>query len=88
VIDRTTRDTFEGTKAPNLLERACAQVERRLAAYRPVETDPAVDAAMREVIAAGLESQSELPRLPPPPEGGGAAVDGRRRREHRRRRSM
>jgi trimethylamine--corrinoid protein Co-methyltransferase len=86
VIDRTTRDTFEGTRAPNLLERACEQVERRLAAYRPVETDPAVDAAMRELIAAGLESQGELPELPPPPEGSPAGpAEGRRGRSGRRR---
>ncbi len=86
VIDRTTRDTFEGTRAPNLLERACEQVERRLAAYRPVETDPAVDAAMRELIKAGLESQGELPELPPPPEGSPAGpAEGRRGRSGRRR---
>jgi trimethylamine--corrinoid protein Co-methyltransferase len=85
VIDRTTRDTFEGTKAPNLLERACEQVERRLAAWRPVETDPAVDAAMRELIKAGLESQGELPELPPPPEPADASPGGGRRQSRRRR---
>ncbi|RPH97408.1 MAG: hypothetical protein EHM68_08420 [Lysobacterales bacterium] len=85
VIDRTTRDTFEGTRAPSLLERACEQVERRLAAYRPVETDPAVDAAMRELITAGLEAQSELPALPPPPEPAGESPGGGRRQSRRRR---
>jgi len=87
VIDRATRDTFEETGAPNLVERACEQVERRLAAYRPFDTDPAIDRAMRELISAGLESQTELPELPPPPEPGAAGDDGRRRRSSRRRRA-
>jgi trimethylamine--corrinoid protein Co-methyltransferase len=86
VIDRTTRDTAEKSKGPDLLARATEQVEKRLAAYTPVETDPAVDAAMRELILAGLESQDTLPDLPPPPEGAPAgAVAGRRKNRRRRR---
>jgi trimethylamine--corrinoid protein Co-methyltransferase len=87
VIDRTTRDTAEDDKGPDLLARACEQVERRLAAYEPFETDPAIDAAMREIISSGLESQEQLPDLPPPSvsnrprEGAGS---GRRRRRRRR----
>jgi trimethylamine--corrinoid protein Co-methyltransferase len=83
VIDRTTRDTFEETGAPNLLERACEQVERRLAAYQPFETDPAIDEAMRAVIMEGLESQESLPEVPPPPKPV-ASTEGRRRRGRRR----
>ena len=84
VIDRTTRDTAEKTRAPDLVARACEQVERRLANYRPVETDPAIDSAMRELILAGLESQEQLPDLPPPPEPRAGAEPGRRRGRRRR----
>ena len=85
VIDRTTRDTAEKTKGPDLVARATEQVERRLAAYKPIETDRAVDAAMRELILAGLDSQDRLPDLPPPPEGGPAGAARGRRKSRRRR---
>jgi len=83
VIDRTTRDTADQSGGPDLLERACAEVERRLAAWRPVETDPAIDEAMRAVIRAGMESQDRLPDLPPPPDAPAAAAAGRRRGRRR-----
>jgi trimethylamine--corrinoid protein Co-methyltransferase len=83
VIDRTTRDTADPSGGPNLVERACAEVERRLAAWRPVETDPAIDEAMRAVIRAGMESQDRLPDLPPPPDARAAAAAGRRRGRRR-----
>jgi trimethylamine--corrinoid protein Co-methyltransferase len=87
VIDRATRDTDAAGSVPDLLERAAAEVERRLAEYQPVPTDPAVDAAMRDIIRNGLESQENLPETPPPPAGdkepGGS---GRRSRRGRRRR--
>ena len=85
VIDRTTRDTSDKSRGPDLVARACEQVERRLAAYRPVETDPAINQAMRELILAGMESQSELPELPPPPEPAAGPAEGRRSRGGRRR---
>jgi trimethylamine--corrinoid protein Co-methyltransferase len=94
VIDRTTRDTAEKSRGPGLVERACSEVERRLAAYRPVETDPEIDAAMRAVIREGLQSQDRLPDLPPPDHSAagpaaspaaGPAVRRRRRRRGRHR---
>lgn len=85
VIDRSTRDTSDKSRGPDLLTRACEQVERRLASWRPVETDPAIDAAMRELILAGMEPGSELPELPPPPEPAGERA-GTGRRANRRRR--
>jgi trimethylamine--corrinoid protein Co-methyltransferase len=84
VIDRTTRDTFEDTGAPNLLERACEQVERRLANYQPFDTDPEIDEAMRAAILEGMESQESLPEVPPAPQPV-AAAEGRRSRGRRRR---
>ena len=46
-------------------QRATLEVDRRLAAYRPIETDPAVDRELRAIIRAGLREQTELPTLPP-----------------------
>ena len=70
-------------------------VDRRLAAYRPVSTDPAVDAELRRIITSGLESQTSLPFLPPAAEpsddalaaaaaGNGAGARGRRVNARRR----
>jgi len=84
VIDRSTRDTFEETGAPNLVQRAANEVERRLAAYRPIETDPAIDEAMRAIILEGMETQDTLPELPPPPAEAAVAASGRRRNRRRR----
>ena len=85
VIDRTTRDTADKTKGPDLVARATEQVEKRLAAYKPFETDSAIDTAMRELILSGMESQDQLPELPPPPESV-ATGEPRGRRNRRRRR--
>jgi hypothetical protein len=49
-------------------QRAVDEVDRRLAAYRPVSTDPAVDAELQRIIRSGLESQTSLPYLQPAPE--------------------
>jgi trimethylamine--corrinoid protein Co-methyltransferase len=85
VIDRTTRDTSDKTKGPDLVARATEQVGKRLAAYKPFETDPAIDKAMRELILAGLQSQDSLPELPPPPESAAPVGAGGRRNRRRRR---
>ncbi len=85
VIDRTTRDTGEKSTGPDLVARACEQVETRLANYRPIDTDPAIDAAMRELIKSGMESQDKLPDLPPPPDGTAVATTRGRRGGRRRR---
>ena len=45
-------------------QRAVDEVDRRLAAYRPIETDPAVDAELQRIIRSGLDSQTVLPSLP------------------------
>jgi len=79
VIDRTNRETWEESGSLTLHERACAEVEERLSRYMPVDTDPAIDAAMRKLVADGFEAQEELPELPPP-----AAVPAPRRKAGRR----
>lgn len=87
VIDRTNREAWEEGGSPQLYERACEQVEQRLANYVPVETDAAIDSAMCELVRDGLVEQQQLPQLPPlaePPAP--SAKTGRRGRARKRRR--
>ncbi len=87
VIDRLNRENWQEQGEKDLLHRATGEVERRLAAYVPIETDPAADEAMRALIVEGFESQEKLPDLPPPPEPAApAGPAGRRGRPGRRRR--
>ena len=86
VIDRENRESWEKAGSVDLNQRAIDSVERRLAAYQPIETDPAIDQAMRDIVTAGFVSQEKLPELPPPPEvQAPKAPAGRRGREGRRR---
>ena len=88
VIDRLNRETWEEGGEMQLWDRACAGVETRLASYEPIETDAAIDAAMRDLVKDGLVEQDSLPELPPPPDKPApAAAQGRRGRRGRRRRT-
>jgi trimethylamine---corrinoid protein Co-methyltransferase len=84
VFDRENREAWEKAGAPELYPRACEAVEKRLAAYVPIETDPALDAEMRRLVQSGLERQQALPVLPPLPEPSAAPAGARRRRGGRR----
>ena len=87
VYDRLNRETWEEGGEMQLWDRACADVEARLARYQPIETDSAIDEAMRQLVTDGLVAQTTLPELPPPPEKQEpVAVAGRRGRKGRRRR--
>jgi trimethylamine--corrinoid protein Co-methyltransferase len=87
VIDRLNRETWEEGGSMQLWDRACEAVESRLANYKPIETDPEIDAAMRQLVIDGFEQQEKLPDLPPAPEPKApAAAPGRRGRKGRRRR--
>ena len=87
VIDRLNRETWEEGGEMQLWDRACAGVETRLASYEPIETDAAIDAAMRDLVKDGLVDQDSLPELPPPPDKPAPAPpQGRRGRRGRRRR--
>jgi len=86
VIDRENRENWAKAGSKDAYQRACEQVDRRLAAYVPIETDAGVDAEMRRMIVAGLRGQTQLPELPPAPEPSAAAPPpGRRGRFNRRR---
>lgn len=86
VIDRANRETWEEAGSLSLYDRACTEVEERLASYTPIDTDPAVDTALRQLVMDGFEKQEKLPELPPPPEPQAPKViPGRRGRAGRRR---
>ncbi len=88
VIDRLNRETWEEGGSMELYDRACAEVETRLAEYEPFETDAAIDTAMRKLVKDGLVDQEKLPELPPPAEKPAPKViAGRRGRAGRRRRA-
>ncbi len=87
VIDRVNRETWEESGSLQLYDRACEQVDKRLANYSPIETDTAIDDAMRKLVQDGLKEQPELPVLPAVPDlpvpkaaAGQRARAGRRRR--------
>lgn len=67
VIDRDNRENWMKAGSTELYQRACEQVDRRLAAYVPVETDAAIDSELRRLVMTGLRRQTELPCLPPLP---------------------
>ncbi|MDA0679098.1 MAG: trimethylamine methyltransferase family protein [Proteobacteria bacterium] len=86
VIDRENRESWEKAGSKDLNQRAIDGVEERLAAYQAIETDPAIDQAMRRIVSAGFVSQEKLPVLPPAPATQAPkAQAGRRGREGRRR---
>jgi len=76
VIDRDNRENWLKAGGKDTYARACDEVDRRLALYTPVVTDPAIEAEMRRIILAGLVDQTELPYLPPVPEPVAAAPAG------------
>ncbi|MCP4271772.1 MAG: hypothetical protein GY781_07365 [Gammaproteobacteria bacterium] len=87
VVDRLMRETWEEAGSMQLYQRACAEVEERLANYSAIETEETIDTAMRNLIKDGLLEQEELPVLPAVPEKSKPkAIAGRRGRPGRRRR--
>ncbi|HET7704128.1 MAG TPA: hypothetical protein VFK35_12065, partial [Candidatus Limnocylindrales bacterium] len=68
-------------------ERAGDEVNRRLAAYRQLETDPALDAELLRIIRSGMvDPSTPLPIVPPAPEPvAGDAGPGRRHNRRRER---
>ncbi|HJN50341.1 MAG: trimethylamine methyltransferase family protein [Pseudomonadales bacterium] len=64
VLDRENRQNWAEGGSKELLQRAGSEVESRLAAYTPIETDAAIDAEMRRLIQEGLNEQRDLPVIP------------------------
>ncbi|HUF38726.1 MAG TPA: trimethylamine methyltransferase family protein [Anaerolineales bacterium] len=65
IFDRLNRDTWSKAGAWDLPRRARDEVERRLAAYEPLETDPKAVEELERLIRSGLETQEKLPLVPP-----------------------
>ena len=74
IVDRDNREQWTKLGAKDTYQRACDDVDRRLAAYRQPETDPLIDEELRRIIRAGLQTQTELPFIPPAPEPTEAAL--------------
>jgi trimethylamine--corrinoid protein Co-methyltransferase len=87
IVDRDNREAWLRAGGKDTYQRACDETERRLAAYRPLETDPAVVAELERIIRSGLREQTELPYIPSAPEPSAtSSTSGERRRNPRRER--
>jgi trimethylamine--corrinoid protein Co-methyltransferase len=87
LIDRDNREAWTRAGAKEIDERATDEVNRRLAAYRQVQTDPAAEAEMQRIIRSGMaDPEVALPLVPAAPEPApGADHAGPGRRHNRRR---
>ncbi len=86
VWERDNRENWINAGGHDTAARCVAEVDRRLAAYEPVETDPVAVAELERIIRSGLRDQTELPYVPPPAADRVAMIeDGDGRRRNRRR---
>ncbi len=83
--ERDNRENWTKAGALDTYGRAVAEVDRRLASYRGLETDPLAVAELERIIRSGLRDQTELPVLPPLPDPSLAPVVGAGRRHNLRR---
>jgi trimethylamine--corrinoid protein Co-methyltransferase len=85
LIDRDNREAWTRAGAKEIGERAIDEVDRRLAAYHQLETDPLLDAELQRIIRAGMvDPHVALPLVAPAPEP--VAADAAPGRRHNRRR--
>jgi trimethylamine--corrinoid protein Co-methyltransferase len=87
VYDRTNREQFAKAGGHELVERAAAEVDRRLAAFVSPATDSAIEAEMLRIIRSGLvDQEAPLPDVPPPAlQGAATPVEDRRAARRRAR---
>jgi trimethylamine--corrinoid protein Co-methyltransferase len=88
IVDRDNREAWIRQGAKDAYQRACEEVDRHLAAYHQLETDPAIDEELRRIIRSGLVDQDVLPTIPVAPEpvlASGPGAGGRRRNRRRER---
>jgi trimethylamine--corrinoid protein Co-methyltransferase len=87
IVDRDNREAWLRAGGKAMDERATEEVNRRLAAYHQLETDPVLDAELQRIIRSGLADPSvPLPLVEPAPEPAAGADDGAPRRRPNRRR--
>ncbi|MBF8289535.1 MAG: putative trimethylamine methyltransferase [Chloroflexi bacterium] len=85
VWERDNRENWVKAGAPDTAARATAEVDRRLAAYQPVDTDPRAVEELDRIIVSGLREQTVLPYVAPAPEPVALVDDAAGRRHNRRR---
>jgi trimethylamine---corrinoid protein Co-methyltransferase len=85
-FDRENRESWLKQGSQTIEQRIKAEVEKRLAAYTPVETDPAIESELRHILQSGMEEPGGLPFVPPPapPAGDRPTPDRRAQRRARR----
>jgi trimethylamine--corrinoid protein Co-methyltransferase len=85
VWERDNRENWVKAGALDTYARCVAEVDRRLAAYQPFETDPRAEAELERIIRSGLEAQTALPFVPPAEARVALSeeTDGRRRNRRR-----
>lgn len=76
-FDRLNRDNWHKAGQSTLHQRTLAEVERLLAAYQPVETDPLIVNEMRRIIESGLIESDKLPEVTLAGDGGSGASTGK-----------
>lgn len=84
-VDRQNREDWAKLGRPTLKKLANDEVERRLAAYAPIDTADAIDAELRSLIQEAMVNETALPKVPQHV-AKPASAPARRRRRHRRRR--
>ncbi|MEO8462568.1 MAG: trimethylamine methyltransferase family protein [Chloroflexota bacterium] len=83
--ERDNRENWTKAGAPDTYARCVAEVDRRLAAYQPIETDQRVVEELDRIIRSGMTEPRELPFVPPAPEPIALTEDTDGRRRNRRR---
>jgi trimethylamine--corrinoid protein Co-methyltransferase len=63
-IDRLTREDWVKAGGLSLPERAHHEVEKRLAAYTPIETEAPLEAELRRIVQLGMTGDARLPEVP------------------------
>jgi trimethylamine--corrinoid protein Co-methyltransferase len=76
MYDRDNRENWTKAGALDADRRATADVDRRLAAYEPPDTDPRVVEELGRIIKAGFVERTDLPFVPPPMADGARTIAG------------
>ena len=85
IWERDNRENWTKAGAPDTYARCVTEVDRRLAAYQPVATDPVAVAELDRIIRSGQVEARELPFVPEAADPVALAEDTDGRRHNRRR---
>jgi trimethylamine--corrinoid protein Co-methyltransferase len=88
IVDRDNREAWLRAGGQEIDQRATDEVNRRLAAYRQLETDPILDAELLRIIRSGMaDREAVLPVVPAAPEPIASEAGPGRRHNRRRERA-